>query len=159
VSEVEVRKSLSPLLNRDYQGGKSKERITLDMSLQDVMHAMSGGNPGALIACMELMKQGPSVDPNALFGGLAQLMALDSLGIWESRIYMLWNDVCHRDTGATIAVLRAYQLGQLAGVTKQALNHAIEHRGQGLDISAIVAAVKERLPSFNPSAGKSETEE
>ena len=88
---------------------------------------------------------------------LAQLMALDSLGIWEERVYMLWNDVCHRDTGKTIAVLRAYQLGQLAGVTKQALDHAIDHRGQGLDLEAVVAAVKQRLPNFNPSAGKSES--
>jgi hypothetical protein len=124
------------------------------MSVAEAVHAMSGGNPGALIACLELMKEGPNVDPDALFGGLAQIMALDSLGIWESRIYMLWNDVCHRDTGKVIALLRAYQLGQLAGVTREALNYAIEHRGQGLDIDGAVAAVKERLPNFNLPAKK-----
>ena len=151
-----MRKSLSPFSAREYQSRAPKERIKLEMTAQDVLREMSGGNPGAVIACIDLMKQGPKVDPDALLGGLAQLMALDSLGIWESRIYLLWNDVCDQDTGKMIAVLRAYQLGQLAGVTEQALRFAMDHRGQGLDLDAVVAAVQARLPNFKAEAAKSE---
>ena len=131
----------------------ANERIRLNkMSYLDVIMAMGGGNPGALTACKELLLKGEKVDPDAFFGGLNSLLMLDTLGIYEERIYMLWSDVCKRDVGKTIAVLRAYQLGHLTGVDKKALNHAIDNRGAGIDLDAVVEAVKSHLPNFNPEA-------
>lgn len=83
------------------------------------------------------------------------ILLLDTLEIYNERIYMLWSDVCGRDMGKMIAVLRAYQLGQLAGVNAVALNHAIDNRGDGIDLAAVVEAVRSRLTNFNPEAGVS----
>ncbi len=65
---------------------------------------------------------------------------------------MLWSDVCGRDIGKMIAVLRAHQLGELAGVDAKALNHAINNRGAGVDLGVVLEAVRGRLPNFNPRA-------
>jgi len=127
----------------------ANERIRLGMSVSDVIRMMGGKNPGALTVCMELLSKGEKVDPDAFGGGFRSLLMLDTLGIYEERIYMLWSDVCKCDVGKMIAVLRAYQLGQLTG---KVLNHAIDNRGAGIDLDAVVEAVKSRLPNFNPEA-------
>lgn len=128
------------------------ERIKLNMTVLDVITAMSEGNPGAVTACVELLKHGEHIDPDAAFGGLDPFLGLDTLHIWGSRLYMLWNDVCDRDVGKMIAVLRAYQFGQLAGADIQTIHHAIDNRGEGLNLDAVVSAVQECLPNFNPAA-------
>lgn len=130
----------------------ANERIRLDMSVGDIIMAMGGRNPGALTACTQLLKHGEKVDPDSFGGGLGSLLMLDTLGIYEGRLYMLWSDVCRRDVGKTIAVIRAHQLGGLAGVNTQTLNYAIDNRGAGIDLDAVVEAVKGRLPNFNPEA-------
>lgn len=124
-------------------------RIKLSMTTQDVVLAMGEGNLGALRTCMELLTHGDQIDPDAAMGGgLSALLSLDTLGIYGSRLYMLWSDVCKREIKLVLALLRAYQLGGLAGVTETTLNHAIDHRGDGLGIDAALEAVKERLPLF-----------
>lgn len=130
----------------------ANERIRADMSVQDIVMAMSGGNLSAIITCMELLSTNKKVDPDAFDSGLFSILMLDTLGIYEERIYMLWNDVCKRDVSKMIAVIRAHQLGQLAGVDSMTLNHAIDNRGAGIDLDAVVEAVKSRLPNFNPEA-------
>lgn len=121
-------------------------RIKLEMSIQHVVIAMSEGNPGALSACMELMQKGTEIDPESFAGGLGSIRHLDTLEIYGPRIYMLWSDVCGRDVAKMIGVLRAYQLGQLSTAK---MNHAIDNRGDGIDLDAIMTAVMDRLPKFN----------
>lgn len=130
-----------------------KGRIELNMSGRDIVWAMSHGNPGAMAACSELLDKGDQVDPNSFSGGLSSLLILDTLGIYEERIFKLWDGVCGKHIGKMIAVLRAYQLGQLAGVDMETLNHAIDNRGAGIDLDAVVKAVQEQLPWFNLEAG------
>src|SRR5688572_13889692 len=127
-----------------------RSRLRLDMTAIDAVTAMAEGNPGAIAALCECLKLGSEIDPDDLFGGLGSIMTLDTLGIYGSRLYMLWNDVCRRDMPKFIACLRAYQLGQLAGCTESALNHAIDNRGNGLDVDAVLVAVCERLGKFKP---------
>lgn len=124
----------------------ANERIRFDMTMTDVVVAMSEGNPGAMRTCMELIKEAPTVDPDSGLGALGPLLQLDSLNIWGPRLYMLWNDVCDRDVPAMIAILRANQLGSLS---ETAINHAIDNRGEGIDLTAIINMVKDRLPGFN----------
>ena len=127
-------------------------RLTLKMTMMDMLLAMGGGNPGAISVCIKLVQDGGKIDPTDFMGGLGTILALDSLNIYDSRIWMLYKDVCGEHLGTMIAVLRAYQLGQLAGVTERTLNHAIDNYGDGLDLDAVVAAVKDRLPEFNLEA-------
>lgn len=127
----------------------ANERIKLDM-MADVIMVVSGGSPEAMSVCIEILKNGDKIDPDLFAGGLGSLLMLDTLGIYGSRLYMLWNDVCKRSVGRMIAVLRANQLGQLAGVDSKTLNHAIDNCGVGINLDAVVEAVKNRLPNFNP---------
>lgn len=127
----------------------ANERIRdLNMSTVDVVIALCGGNPGAMSVCVRMLKEGANIDPDSARGGLGAVLSLDTENIWEERIWMLCNDVCGQDLVKTLALLRALQLGGLAGVTSASLNHAIDNRGEGIDVDAALAAVQERLPKF-----------
>jgi hypothetical protein len=127
----------------------ANERITGDMNGQEMILAMSDGNPECAQVLMQIMQYGGEIDTDDMFQGLGTVMALDTLGVYGHRVWGLYKDVCGEDLPKTIAMTRAWQLGQLAGVTKEALLHAIDNRGAGLDVDAALEAVKERLPNFN----------
>jgi hypothetical protein len=133
-------------------------RLKLDMSLMDIIMILSEGNPGAVSVLAQIIKEAPKIDPQDAFGGLGCLLALDTHGIFGPRIWMLYKDVCNQDLTSMLAILRADQLGQLAGCSDAAIDHAIDNYGEGLDIPAIVAAVKDRLEDFGKTAD-SPTEE
>ena len=123
-------------------------KLNPQMTEEDIIIAMSAGNPGAINTCCLIINSGAKIDPDSALGGFGNLMDLDMLEIYGEKIYKLWDHVCNRDIVKVITVLRAYQLGQLAGVDAPAIYHAIDHHGAGLDLEAIVAAVKARLPNF-----------
>lgn len=127
----------------------ANERITANMTVQQMIIVMCEGNPGAMNVLINITKQGGQIDTDDAFQGLGTIMTMDMLGIYGHRIWGLYKEVCGKDLAKTIAMTRAYQLGQLANVTEEALNHAIDNRGAGIDVNAAVAAVKERLPNFN----------
>jgi hypothetical protein len=122
-----------------------KERIQLTDSTLDILIKMSDGNPGALTVLMRMLKEGGAIDPQSFAGGLGAILSMDSHGIHGSRVWMLYKDVCKESSESTLAVLRACQLGQLSEST---MLTAIDTYGQGVDVAAIVASVKERLPQF-----------
>jgi len=122
-------------------------RIRLEMSIPDVLYALSEGNPGALTVCLGMLKDGEAIDPDAALGSLSPVLMLDTLGIYGPRIWMLYKNVCGQDIGKTIALLRAWQLG-LAGVSRQGLDHAIDNYGAGIEVDAVVEQVKTQLPNF-----------
>lgn len=103
------------------------------------------GNPGALTVCMALMKDNARIDPDDAFKEIGPLLSLDTEGIYGSRIWMLYKDVCGQDTEKVLGLLRARQLGYLNTVPFQ---HAIDNYGDGLDVDAFLSKVKERLPKF-----------
>ena len=120
----------------------SNERICIEDNTISAIMKLAEGNPGALNVCMNIIESGPEIDP---IGGLGPLLSMDTLGIYGSRIWMLYKDVCGEDLPKTLAILRAWQLGFLE---KGALLHAIDNCGEGIDIEKMVAAVCERLPEF-----------
>lgn len=120
-------------------------RIELTDTPLSAIAKLCDGNPGALTVCCELFKQGAEIDPNAFGGGLSALLSLDSYGIYGPDIWMLFKDVCGQSIPHTIGMLRAVQLGILPEST---LKHAIQNRGNGLDVAATFKAVCERLPDF-----------
>jgi len=88
------------------------------------------------------------IDPDSALEGFGVLLDLDEHGIYGSRIWMLYKDVCFESVPSMVAVLRAYQLGQLAGCTDEAIDDAIDGKGD-LDMDAIMGAVQKELPKFN----------
>lgn len=128
----------------------ANERITAKMTAEQMVMAMSDRNPGACAVCMQLLKNGDKIDPDAFCGGLASILDLDMLGIYGHRIWGLYKYVCGSNLSKMIAVLRANQLGQLAGVNKQVLDHAIDNNGSDIDFEAVMKEVKNHLPNFNP---------
>ena len=124
-------------------------RLTMNMTTQDAIIALSEGNPGALRVSMELLKNGKNIDPEystELYGDTFFLCLLDEYEIYGPRIWMLYKDVCKQEISYAFAILRACQLGQI-GVEK--VNHAIDNYGEGIDLEEVMKAVQERLPKFN----------
>lgn len=70
---------------------------------------------------------------------------MDMLGIYESRIWMLYKDVCGENLEKMLGVLRANQLGF---VSSEIVNAAIDNRGAGIDVDDLFRQVKEWLPEF-----------
>lgn len=104
---------------------------------------MGGGNPGALNVLIEIFKQGDQNDPVGM-GGFGTVLMLDTFGIYESRIWMLYKDVCGQDITKLMAVVRACQLGLLQETN---LHAAIDGRLK-LDTDALLTQVAERLGTF-----------
>lgn len=67
----------------------NKNRITLNMTIQDTIVAMVEGNPGALNVCMELIKVSSL--------GILTLLHLDDMEIYGSDIWLCYKDICKED--------------------------------------------------------------
>lgn len=131
-----------------------KEKIQLTDSIPDVLFKISEGNPGALNVCINILKEGEKIDPDNALGGLGVLLSLDTLGLYGSKIWMLYKDVCDCELSAMLAVLRAWQLGF---ATADQIHRAVDNRGDGLNVADMHAKVVERLPSFAVPNEKAET--
>lgn len=115
------------------------------MTARDAAGAMCDGNPGALTVMMAMLTRGDEIDPGSFAGGLLAILSMDTRGIYGSRIWMLYKDVCGEDLVDTMALIRAVQLGILSGAQ---LDHAIDHYGEGIEVESTVAAVKATLSRF-----------
>jgi len=124
-------------------------RISMDLSPMDIFIKMSDGNPGGLSALLQMYEHGALIDPMDFMGEFGAMFALDSHGIYGSRIWMLYKDVCDENIGKTIAILRATQLGFLSDSD---LDTGIDNYGAGIDVNSLVAQVEARLPNFNVNA-------
>ncbi len=129
---------------------QTKERITLNDSIVDAVVKLVEGNPGATNACMEMVSVATACDPDSALGPWGNLFALDTLGIYGPRIWMLYSDVCGRNSVTAIGLLRCHQMGLLTG---SHLQHVIDNRGrlpsgELLDIGALLEQLREKLPNF-----------
>lgn len=125
-----------------------KQRIELSDNFMSAAVKLAEGNPGALTAVMELFSQTPTIDPDAAFGGFAGLFSLDVMGVYGSRIWMFYKDVCRQDMVRMVGLQRAVQLGLLEeGVLLRAIDGRAPMSIE--DADAWVARVQEQLPAFN----------
>lgn len=122
-----------------------KSRIQLTDTAMSAAMKMSEGNPGAISVCARMLRDGAKIDPDDFAGGVGNLLSMDTLRIYGSRIWMLYKDVCGEDLRITCAILRAHQLGFLRA---SELHHAIDNYGEGIDIPSLVAQVENQLPNF-----------
>jgi hypothetical protein len=119
------------------------DRVQLMDTLEDVFVKLSESNAGALRVLLDLWEQGAQIDPD--LGPLLAILYFDTFRIYGSRIWTLYRDVCKGRLDHTLALLRAVQLGLLPKIV---LHHAIDTRGEGLDVPEVCRRVKERLPNF-----------
>lgn len=77
-----------------------------EASIAETVYGLTGGNPGAIRVCAELLK----IDP-------AYLFCLDAIGVHDSAIWMLYKDGCDEDIKKAAAVLDAWQMGTIPGNT------------------------------------------
>lgn len=120
-----------------------KSRIELTDTPMDMFIKLADGNPGALTAMMTLCEKAEGIDPDAAFGSLTPLLALDTHGIYGSRIWVLWKDVCDMDPIKVMTLLRAVQLGDMSEFE---LTRATD--GRAFDFQAINDKVREFIPAF-----------
>ena len=132
-------------LSGEQQQPNMKSKIELTDSIQDVLFKMSEGNPGALTVCLGILEHGEKIDPDNAMGGLGVILSLDTLGLYGSKIWMLYKDACGKELPQMLGVLRGHQLGY---VTDAQVHHAVENYGDGINIPDICAKVVERLPRF-----------
>jgi len=92
-----------------------KNILDLEDSMMDMVVKMSEGNPGAVSCLAELAKAEKEIDPDSAFSsyGVGTMFQLDSMGIYGSPIYVLWNDQCSRNSNKMLGLMRCYQLGYL----------------------------------------------
>lgn len=121
---------------------------SLATTVERIIAAVAEGNIGAIDVLTRMMLQNEKIDPDSVLGPLGGIMFLDTLGIYGSRVWMLYKDVCGESILKMIAVLRAVQLGCYQA---SLLDKAIDRPGK-YDVSRLaddaLAAVREKLPNF-----------
>jgi len=125
-------------------------RLNLDDGMLEITTKMSGGHPIAMNVIMQLFAEGSKIDKDTPMGGIGTLLNLDSLEIYGTDIYILYNDICDRDLVKTIAVVRASQLGFLDGkILKDACSRQDRSGKKMIDVELLYKKVYEYLPKFN----------
>ena len=125
-------------------------RIQLKDSTMDVIVKMSDGDPGAMTTLMEILKNGETIDPDGVMGGLGPILLLDTFEIYGTDIYVLWSDICGRKINKMLAVLRACQLGMFSpSILKDACSRQDYSGKEMVSVEELYLKVKKQLPKFD----------
>lgn len=103
-------------------------RLNIFGTFADNFISFAGGNPGALNTLFELQKE--AKDRTALF-----LLTLDRMELYESHLYMLWNDCCNRDIKKVIKILELYEREI---ITQQDIDERIKNVGYGRNFDDLI---------------------
>lgn len=96
-------------------------KIELSDNTMTIIMKMAEGNPGAITALSEMVKQGEAIDPQSAIPPLGAILLLDTYEIYGSAIYVLWSDKCGRDVRKLLILIRSVQLGFLPESKLQAM--------------------------------------
>ena len=100
-------------------------------NIQDIIIQLSEGNPGALTTCFEILRETGS----NIFEAIPLFLTLDSMELYGSHLYMLWNDCCDRNIKAVIDVINGFITGK---ITKDDINERIKKAGYGKSFSDLL---------------------
>ena len=64
-------------------------KLNMEMTIQEAIITMSEGNSGALTCLQKMIESNPMA--------ILDILYFDFLGIYGSKISILWNDCCNRD--------------------------------------------------------------
>lgn len=78
----------------------NETRIKCEDTTQTVIMKMAEGNIDCLTFLMEFVRDIPDA--------FLLILKLDSINLYGSRLYMLWNDCCGRDSEKVAKVIRDY---------------------------------------------------
>lgn len=84
-------------------------KLGLTDSLQDIIIKLSEGNPGAMSFIFEIIKYQEN-NPIKL---VEEFLTIDSMHLYGSHLYMLWNDCCNRDVEKSLKIIKGYRLGNI----------------------------------------------
>lgn len=99
-------------------------RLKASDSILEIAMKMSDGNPSALQVIMTLLQDSTGM-------GFAEILTIDSIGLYGSKLYMLWNDCCDRDMDKVKSVLYARMRGKLTDW--EIMEHVAGIRGTPFD--------------------------
>lgn len=112
---------------------------------------MSQGNPGAMTALVELLKDGWMMEPYVRNDAMDKIKLLKEKNILGVDIYLLYNDLCDRNIYKTTGLVKALQLGLLKETElKEDLARVNSGGKSTLDIKQIIRNVKGGVPGFDP---------
>lgn len=105
---------------------KNKQRIEPRDNKWDIVVKMCERNSGAMNVLNQLLFSNMPID------GLSLISTLDSLGIYGTDIYVLYNDICNSDIDKTVMVIRAVQLNLFDGNILKDAAHRQDYSGRDL---------------------------
>ena len=123
-------------------------KLQLTDTTFDMFSKMSEGNPGALTVLIELYKKGAVIDPDSAMGGIMNILALDTLEIYGSNIWILFKDTCDQKIENLVLLLRANQLGFISNEEVVALSSDVVRRREPHDFAKLLKQVQDQLPDF-----------
>ncbi|RNI27634.1 hypothetical protein EFA69_16075 [Rufibacter immobilis] len=125
-------------------------RIQPNADFAEAIAVMSSGNPGALMALIEMAKHGHLVDPNQIAGGFYYIMKLDQFEIYGSDIYVLFSDICERKLHWLLATIKAPELGLInEEILKEAASKQDYSGRKLINAEHIYNEVKLKVQNFN----------
>jgi len=83
-----------------------RRKVEIGDTPMEYIVKISEGNPGCLTFLMELMSKSKHL--SWVFGPMSYIQALDNMGVYGSKAYMLWNDCCNRDIEQVELVFHNY---------------------------------------------------
>lgn len=99
-------------------------KLNFNETFSDVLLKLSEGNPGAMTTLFEIMKA--KNDDEIKY--LDTFLVIDTMELYGSNLYMLWNDCCNRDINKVLEVIDGYQLGKITDID---INERIKNIGYG----------------------------
>lgn len=111
--------------------------------LSDAIYKLSEGNPGAATCLVSLYKD-ESKTRHITF--LDVLLLMDHYRIYGSQIYIIWNDLCKRDSFKTYILFMAVKLGfESPYVLREAARETLNSE---FDMDSIIGMVIGKYPDF-----------
>lgn len=98
-------------------------KLQLTDSTMEILDKMSEGNPGALSILTTLLFKETAEE--LVDSVMHIILPLDTLGVYGSKLYMLWTDACDKNTDKVKKVIELWRIGK---ITKEEIH---ENLNQG----------------------------
>lgn len=86
-------------------------KIQLTDSTMEILYKMSEGNPGAISILTKLLSK--ETTQELVDSIMNVILPLDTLGVYGSKLYMLWVDACDNNTDKVKKVIELWRTGKL----------------------------------------------
>lgn len=105
-------------------------KINLNDTAEDVIVKLSEGNPGALTTLVELVNSYKD-----FFEVVPDYLTIDTMGLYGSQLYMLWNDCCNRNIEKVKQIIKLYREGK---ITSRDIDERVKNVGYGKSFDDLI---------------------